>query len=55
MLSAHKTKEHGGVLSLKDWETLERRTRERALLAKTSERAAWLIITSAGSGDLLCN
>jgi len=45
MLSAHKTKKHGGVWSLKDWETLERRTRERALLAKTSERAAWLIIT----------
>lgn len=33
-----------GVWSLKDWESLERRTRTRAL-AKTSERAAWLVIT----------
>jgi len=44
MLSPNKTIDNGSVWTLEDWETVERRTRERAL-AKTSERAAWLIIT----------
>ena len=44
MLSPNKTIDNGSVWTLEDWETVERRTRERAL-AKTSERAAWRIIT----------
>jgi len=45
MLSFNQPQDQAGeVWSLKDWESLERQTRMRAL-AKTTERAAWLIIT----------
>lgn len=44
MLASNKTNQSNIVWSLADWESVERRTRERAL-AESSERAAWLVIT----------
>lgn len=43
MLLLKETDENDGVWSLAGWESLERRTRERALAAG-SERAAWLVV-----------
>ena len=43
MRSLNGKDENGGVLSLAGWESLERRTRERAL-QQSSERAAWSVI-----------
>lgn len=46
MLSPNKTNGNGSVWTLEEWEAVERRTRERALLltTKNSEQAAWRII-----------
>jgi phytoene synthase len=49
MLSGNGTDGSVGVWSFADWESLERRTRERAL-AQSSERAAWKIITRQACG-----
>lgn len=43
MLASNRKHQHNSAWSLADWESLERRTRERAL-AEVSERAAWLAV-----------
>jgi phytoene synthase len=49
MLVSDKTDQSSLVWSLADWESLERRTRERAL-AESSERGAWRVSTREARG-----
>jgi 15-cis-phytoene synthase len=49
MLASNKTNQNNSVWTLADWESLERRTRER-VLAESSEGAVWSVINREARG-----